>query len=182
MKESLKHLTLESSESDSDWRSTNSGYADLPTMIAENDLGTMKRGKRLDFNVSSIFSLVIWSLSKTFNSHGTGRLYTPHGARWQCTAKTFYYGVFDAYRLKLTWVMYFKCPEIRTVVLKMSFPVILRFISGENFFEHFYSTKWFVFEFQEKSLELFLSYPAHFRRYHYFRGFWQSAASSYRDC
>ena len=57
MKESLKHLTLESSESDSDWRSTNSGYADLPTMIAENDLGTMKRGKRLDFNVSPIFSL-----------------------------------------------------------------------------------------------------------------------------
>ena len=56
MKESLKHLTLESSESDSDWRSTNSGYADLPTMIAENDLGTMKRGKRLDFNVSPIFS------------------------------------------------------------------------------------------------------------------------------
>ena len=54
MKESLKHLTLESSESDSDWRSTNSGYADLPTMIAENDLGTMKRGKRLDFNVSTI--------------------------------------------------------------------------------------------------------------------------------
>ena len=61
MKESLKHLTLESSESDSDWRSTNSGYADLPTMIAENDLGTMKRGKRLDFNVSSIFSL--WSIA-----------------------------------------------------------------------------------------------------------------------
>ena len=57
MKESLKHLTLESSESDSDWRSTNSGYADLPTMIAENDLGTMKRGKRLDFNVSPIFFL-----------------------------------------------------------------------------------------------------------------------------
>ena len=59
MKESLKHLTLESSESDSDWRSTNSGYADLPTMIAENDLGTMKRGKRLDFNVSPIFSMIL---------------------------------------------------------------------------------------------------------------------------
>ena len=28
--------------------------------------------------------------------------YPPHCARWQCTAKTFYYGVFDAYRLKLT--------------------------------------------------------------------------------
>ena len=56
MKESLKFLTLESSESESDWRSTNSGYADLPTMIAENDLGTMKRGKRLDFNVSFIYS------------------------------------------------------------------------------------------------------------------------------
>ena len=28
--------------------------------------------------------------------------YTPHGTSWQCTAKTFYYGVFEAYRLKLT--------------------------------------------------------------------------------
>ena len=26
----------------------------------------------------------------------------PPGTRWQCTAKTFYYGVFGAYRLKLT--------------------------------------------------------------------------------
>ena len=33
--------------------------------------------------------------------------YTPHGSRWQCSAKTFYYGVFDAYRWKLTWIMYF---------------------------------------------------------------------------
>ena len=33
--------------------------------------------------------------------------YTSHGTRWQCTAKTFYHGVFDAYRLKLTWIMYF---------------------------------------------------------------------------
>ena len=40
------------------------------------------------------------------NSHGTRRLYPP-GTRWQCTVKTFYYGVCDAYRLKLTWVMYF---------------------------------------------------------------------------
>ena len=37
--------------------------------------------------------------------------------------------------------------------LEMSFPVIFRFISGEisaekKFFEHFYSTKRFVFEFQ----------------------------------
>ena len=31
---------------------------------------------------------------------------TPHGARWQCTAKTFCYGVFDAYRLKMTWIVY----------------------------------------------------------------------------
>ena len=27
--------------------------------------------------------------------------YTSHGTRWQCTAKTLYYGAFDAYRLKL---------------------------------------------------------------------------------
>ena len=28
--------------------------------------------------------------------------YTPHETRWQCTVKKFYYGVSDAYRLKLT--------------------------------------------------------------------------------
>ena len=28
--------------------------------------------------------------------------FIPHGTRWQCTAKTFYYGVFDTDRLKLT--------------------------------------------------------------------------------
>ena len=28
--------------------------------------------------------------------------YIPHGTRWQCTAKTFYYGVSDADWLKLT--------------------------------------------------------------------------------
>ena len=27
--------------------------------------------------------------------------YTTHGTRWQCTAKTFYQGDIDAYRLKL---------------------------------------------------------------------------------
>ena len=68
--------------------------------------------------------------------------------------------------------------------LKVSFPVIFRFISGEIsaekffFLEHFYST----LEIQGESLELFLSYRAHVRRYQHFRGFWQSTASSYRDC
>ena len=28
--------------------------------------------------------------------------YTSHGTRWQCTAKKIYYGVFGAFRLKLT--------------------------------------------------------------------------------
>jgi hypothetical protein len=57
-------------------------------------------------------------------------------------------------------------------------------ISAENFFffENFYCTKRFVFEFQGESLGLFLSYRAHFRRYQHFRGFWQSTASSFRDC
>ena len=45
-----------------------------------------------------------------------------------------------------------------------------------------YSIKRFVFEFQEESLEQFLSYRAHFRRYEHFKEFWQSTASSYRDC
>ena len=70
--------------------------------------------------------------------------------------------------------------------LKISFPVIFRFISGEisaeKKFEHFYRIKRFVFEFQGESLKLFLSNLAHFRRYHHFRGFWQSTTSSYRDC
>ena len=46
-------------------------------------------------------------------------------------------------------------------------------------FEHFYSTKRFVFEFQGESPELFLSYLAHFSRYHHFWGFWQSTVSVY---
>ena len=50
------------------------------------------------------------------------------------------------------------------------------------FLEHLDKTEKFVFEFQGESLELFLSYLDHFRRYHHFRGFWQSTASSYRDC
>ena len=62
-------MTLESSESDSDWRSTNSGYADLPTMIAENDLGTMKRGKRLDFNVSNKFTVKFMLAIMTIKSY-----------------------------------------------------------------------------------------------------------------
>ena len=48
--------------------------------------------------------------------------------------------------------------------------------------EHFYSTKRFVLEFQGEYLGLFLSYLAHFRRYHHFKGFWLSTASWYRDC
>ena len=66
--------------------------------------------------------------------------------------------------------------------LKMSFPVIFRFISGEISAEKIFYTNRFVFEFQGESLELFLSYLAHFRRYHHFRGFLESTASSYRDC
>ena len=68
-------------------------------------------------------------------------------------------------------------------VLKNSIRVQKNVISGENSFEkkileHFYRTKRFVFEFVfELIFEL-----AHFRRYQHFRGFWQSTASSYRDC
>ena len=89
--------------------------------------------------------------------------------------------------------MYFLCPKNSIRGLKMSFPVIFRFVSAEIFYsgetsgekiflEHFYRTIRFVFEFQGRSLELFLSYSAHFRRYQHFRGFWQSTASSYRNC
>jgi len=75
--------------------------------------------------------------------------------------------------------------------LKMSVPVNFRFISGEIsaekfFLEKFYSTKRYVFEFQGESLDQFLSFRAHFRRYEHFRGFWQStassSASSFRSC
>ena len=41
-----------------------------------------------------------------------------------------YYGVFDAYKSKLTRIMYFLCPKNRLVVQKISFPVNFRFISG----------------------------------------------------
>ena len=49
--------------------------------------------------------------------------FTPRGTRSQCTAKAFYHGVFDAHRLKMTWVMYFLCPKNSICGLKMSFPV-----------------------------------------------------------
>ena len=61
-----------------------------------------------------------------------------------------------------------------------SFPV--KFPPQNTCFEHFYSTKRFVFEFQGESFEQFLSFLTHFRRFHHLRGFWQSTASSYRDC
>jgi len=83
-KESLKHLTLESSESDSDWRSTNSGYADLPTMIAENDLGTMKKGKRLDFNSDANTTKYFEKESKqgTSDSESDSEISSVSGASW----------------------------------------------------------------------------------------------------
>ena len=74
----------------------------------------------------------------TFNSHGT---------RWQCTAKKFYYAVFNAYRLKLTLIMYFLCSKNSIRVLKMSFPVNFWFTSGEisvekkNFWKNFIAPK-----------------------------------------
>jgi len=73
------------------------------------------------------------------------------------------------------------------LVLKNSIRGLKNVISGEisaekNFLENFYSTKRYVFEFQGESLDQFLSYRAHFRRYEHFRGFWQSTASSFRSC
>ena len=67
----------------------------------------------------------------------------------------------------------------RFVVYQRSFPVKF---SPRKIFGRFYSTKIFVFEFQGESLQSFLSYRAYFCRYQHFRGFWQSTASSYRDC
>ena len=100
-----------------------------------------------------------WFLeSKKFwniNSHGTRRLY-PNGTRRQCTAKTFYYGVFDAYRFKLFRSFF------------GSFPV--KFSPKKNFFEHFIAPT-------DSSLNIrgsLLSF--------HFRKFWQSTASSYHDC
>ena len=73
--------------------------------------------------------------------------------------------------------MYFWCPKIDSW-FKNVISGHFRFISGEisaekMCFRTFYSTKRFVFEFQGEALELFLSYLAHFDRYHHFRGFWQ---------
>jgi len=120
----------------------------------------------------------LWFCDFRLNSHGT---------RWQCTAKTFYHGVFSAYRLKLTWVMYFQCPKNSIRGLENAISDQFRFISGEIsakkiFLGHIYITKRFAFEFQGKSLEPCLSYRAHFRRYQHLRGFRQSSARSYRDC
>ena len=43
-------------------------------------------------------------------------LLNSHGTRWQCTAKTFYYGVFDAYRLNWHELCISSAQEIRFVV------------------------------------------------------------------
>ena len=68
--------------------------------------------------------------------------------------------VFDAYRLKLTWIMYFLCSKNSIRGLKnissgqflVHFWFIFGEISAEKFFlENFYSTKRFVFEFQGES-------------------------------
>ena len=76
--------------------------------------------------------------------------------------------------------MYFKWPKnsIRGLknVISGQFPVKLSLKKNS---ENFYCTKRFVFEFHGKSLELFLSYRAYFRRYQHLRGFWQSTA---RQC
>ena len=58
--------------------------------------------------------------------------------------------------------MYFLCPKNSIRGLKMSFPVIFRFISEIFVFEHFHSTKRFVFEFQGESLKLFFKLSCSF--------------------
>jgi hypothetical protein len=62
-------------------------------------------------------------------------------------------------------------------VISGKFPVHFRW----NFHRKKFLEK-FALEFQGESLELFLSYRAHFRRYQHFRRFWQSTTSSHRDC
>ena len=67
------------------------------------------------------------------------------------------------------------------LVLKKSIRYPKNVISGEISAVFFIkSTKRFVFEFQGESLEHFLSYRVHFRRYQHLRGFRQSIASSFR--
>ena len=87
------------------------------------------------------------------------------------------------YKLCICVFCAFKCPKNSMHGLKMSFSVIFRsFPPKKNFSNIFIARKDSSFELQRESLELFLNYLAHFRRYHHLRGFWQSTTSSYRDC
>ena len=104
--------------------------------------------------------------------------YTPHGTRWQCTAKIFFMTLcYITYVLIVPKKFDLWSEKCRFRSFFGSFPVHFK-----NFLEHFYRTKRFVFEFQGESLESFLSQRAQFRRYQHLRGFWQSTVSSYRDC
>ena len=61
--------------------------------------------------VDGIQTIIVWIFGDCFtlteDDYTSQTTIGSHGTRWQCTAKTFYYGVFDAYSLKLTWIMYF---------------------------------------------------------------------------
>ena len=123
----------------------------------------------------------------TVNSHGTRRLY-PSRNEMAVYCQDIYFGVLRCLCVKsdMNYVILVpkkfaswskKC-HFRSI--SGSFPV--KFPPKNFFLEKFYCTKRFVFEFQGESLGLFFSYRAPFRRYQHFRRFWQSTASSFRDC
>ena len=79
------------------------------------------------------------------------------------------------------------CPKNSIGSLKNVIFGHFRFISGEIsaekvFFEHFYITKRFVFEFQGSLLSYFWAILLISAVSSRFGGFWQSTASSFRDC
>ena len=137
-------------------------------------------------------------IDPNLNSHGTRLSETTIPLRYEREVQIAVHCQDCAMPRLLIWR--FRCLQVKTdmsyifLVPKNSIRGLKNVISGPFsvhlrrnfrqiiFFEHFYSTKRFVFEFQGDTLELFLSYRAHFHRYNHFRGFWQFTVSSYRDC
>ena len=121
--------------------------------------------------------LQVW---KDVNSHGTRRM-NPHGTRWQCTTKTF----IMAFSILLGENWHELCISSAQKFDLWSENVISGQFSVHflwNFRQNFIAPKDSSLNFRGRSLELFVSYRAHFRRYQHLRRFWQSTASSYRDC
>ena len=136
----------------------------------------------LIFKMSDFKSGLIWNLG--FNSCAENFSYNTCADFWHACAKGLETTAWKHIVVKLIW------PTGRQGQKRMiNMPICFHFRSTsgktstqKNFSENFYYTKSFVLKFQGESLELFLSYHVHFRRYRHFRHFWHARAKNQRNC